>query len=332
MEFKHNAGDLLQRQQLPLSLKIKLSKRRILEWYTFFDGDVYVSFSGGKDSTVLLHLVRQTIFWDNVEAVFIDTGLEYPEIREFVKKQSNVTIIRPELNFKQVIQKYGYPVPSKEISRKIYYARQGATWAQKFIDGSAVDAEGRPSRYRVAKKWLPLLEAPFKVSAACCDIMKKHPAHKFDRETGKKAYVGTLACESELRKQAWLRDGCNAFDIKNPRSAPLSFWTENDILTYIKENNLEIASIYGDIIETGKMLPSFEVCDQPHLVPELTTTNAERTGCMFCMFGCHLEKEPNRFQRMKITHPKQYEFCLKPIEEGGLGLKAVLDYIGVKYE
>ena len=58
----------------------------------------------------------------------------------------------------------------------------------------------------------------------------------------------------------------------------------------------------------------------------LTTTGAKRTGCMFCMFGVHLEKEPNRFQRMALTHPKQYEFCIHK-----LGCGKVLDFLGVPY-
>lgn len=327
MENKHDAKELAVMQSLPLKTKIQMSINRIIGWEQYYNGNVYVSFSGGKDSTVLLHLVRS--IYPDIEALFVDTGLEYPEIREFVKKQEKVTIIRPKMNFKEVIQKYGYPVATKELARKIDYARKGASWAQKFVDGTAVDSDGRPSRYRVPGKWLKLLDAPFKVSSNCCDIMKKSPIHKFEKETGKRGYVGTMACESKLREQAWFKNGCNSFEAKNPKSAPLSFWTENDILTYIRENNLEIASVYGDIVETGRMIKTYE--DEPP-VPELTLTKCDRTGCMFCMFGAHLEKEPNRFQQMKITHPKQYEFCLKPIDEGGLGLKAVLDYIGVKYD
>lgn len=68
---------------------------------------MYVSFSGGKDSTVLLDLVRSE--YPNVKAVFVDTGLEYPEIRSFVKTFDNVEILKPKKNFKQVIQEYGYP-------------------------------------------------------------------------------------------------------------------------------------------------------------------------------------------------------------------------------
>ena len=65
--------ELKQKQSLPLEAKIAMTLRRIREWYEYWDGNVYVSFSGGKDSTVLLHLVRQ--HYPGVPAVFSDTGL-----------------------------------------------------------------------------------------------------------------------------------------------------------------------------------------------------------------------------------------------------------------
>lgn len=69
--------------------------------------------------------------------------------------------------------------------------------------------------------------------------------------------------------------------------------------------------VYGEIVEENG---------------RLTTTGAKRTGCMFCMFGVHLEKKPNRFQRMALTHPKQYDFCIHK-----LGCGKVLDFLGVPY-
>lgn len=171
MENKHQPYDLAQMQSLSLQAKIRMTQMRIQEWYEAWDGKVYVSFSGGKDSTVLLHIARE--LYPDIPAVFSDTGLEYPEIREFVKTQENITIIRPEKNFKQVILEHGYPVATKEIARKIQYAKKGSEWAKKYVDGSAVDSEGRPSRYRVSNRWLKLLNAPFEVSSDCCDIMKK---------------------------------------------------------------------------------------------------------------------------------------------------------------
>ena len=53
---------------------------------------------------------------------------------------------------------------------------------------------------------------------------------------------------------------------------------------------------------------------------------------MFCLFGCHLEKQPNRFQRMAKTHPKLYEYCMRDWNAGGLGLREVMDYIGIAHE
>ena len=88
-----NLNELRLLQNYPLELKIEKTKLRIKEWYEYYNGEVYVSFSGGKDSTVLLDIVRSV--YPEVEAVFSDTGLEFPEIREFVKSKENVTIIKP---------------------------------------------------------------------------------------------------------------------------------------------------------------------------------------------------------------------------------------------
>lgn len=326
MNNKHSAHDLVQMQSLPLDAKIRMTKFRIQQWYEAFEGNVCVAFSGGKDSVVLLHIVRS--LYPDVPAVFSDTGLEYPEIKEFVKNHENITIVRPEKSFRQVILEYGYPVATKEIARKVQYARKGSKWAKKYIDGSAVDSEGRPSRYSVSKRWLKLMEAPFEVSAYCCDVMKKRPMQKYEKETGRKPIVGTMACESKIREQAWQRTGCNAFDSKKQKSAPMSFWTEQDVLQYIKKYNIPYCSVYGDIVPTGEKVVNQITGEESDV---LKTTKCDRTGCMFCMFGCHLEEEPNRFQRMKKTHPKLYEYMLKPIDEGGLGMKDVLDFIGVKY-
>lgn len=353
MANKHSSYDLKQMQAVPLEQKITMTKRRIREWYDYWDGMVYVSFSGGKDSTVLKHIVDSMHL--DVPSVFVNTGLEYPEIQKFVRSikdgkyecfNSSVDIIRPEMRFDEVLKKYGYPVASKEIAKKVHYFRKRSEWVMKYFNDSAVDANGKPSRYRVSNKWKELADAPFEVSSYCCDVMKKKPAKKYTKESGRKPIIATMATESQLRYHHWLENGCNAFENKSPQSQPLSFWTEQDVLHYIKKFNVPYASVYGDIVPTSKdeqiegQLTAFDVLND-YETTQLKTTGADRTGCIFCMFGCHLEKEPNRFQRLKETHPRQYEYCInggemvdgkwQPSKEG-LGLGKVLDYINVKYK
>ena len=118
----HDAARLKELQALPLERKILITQTRIIEWYQHFNGNVVVSFSGGKDSTVLLHIARQ--IYPNIPAVFSNTGLEYPEIQSFVRKHDNVTIVRPKMQFSEVISTYGYPLIGKEVAEAIYYARR----------------------------------------------------------------------------------------------------------------------------------------------------------------------------------------------------------------
>ena len=309
---------------------------------------VYVSFSGGKDSTVLLDLVRR--MYKDVPAVFIDTGLEYPELRRFVKTFDNVVRIKPEMNFRKVIETYGYPVISKEVSQKIYEVRKNPNGyaANRFDDNSEYNKKYK-NRFSMAK-WSWLRDSDIPISNMCCNVMKKKPAAKFEKSSGLKPIIATMACESRLRQTEWRKHGCNSFDSKRAKSQPLSFWTEQDIFEYIVRfikpkydqawyevayasgsrrkrarkflrkkdySRTGIASVYGEIIQdnNGKYI----------------TTKCNRTGCVFCMYGCHLEKEPNRFQRLKQTHPKLWEYCMKPWNEGGLGLKKVLEFIKVPY-
>lgn len=301
-----------------------------------YDGQVYVSFSGGKDSTVLLHLVRE--MYPDVEAVFVDTGLEYPEIRKFVKGFNNITILRPEMRFDEVIGKYGYPMISKEISSKVYSAKNNASsYANKQFDGTYISKNGKTNKYDI-QKYKPLLKSNFNMSDKCCFVMKKTPVKKFEKLTGKKPFTAQMANESKLRYRAWLEHGCNAFEAQRPMSNPMSFWTEQDVLHYIKQYNIPIASVYGDIVY--KENPEQMRLDECG-TDELKTTGCSRTGCIFCGFGCHLEKGKSRFEMLKETHPKQYNYCIgggeydengtwKPNQKG-LGLKHVFDELNTLY-
>lgn len=289
-----------QKISLPLEAKIILTQKRIKEFYDFCSGEVYVSFSGGKDSTVLLDIVRK--MYPGIPAVFVNTGLEYPEIVDFVKSKDNVIILKPKMNFKKVLEVYGYPVVSKIVSKQIRVIKNptGKNDATVRLYKTGIKRDGTKSKYfKLPKKWEYLLKEDIKISEQCCDIIKKRPFHDFAKKTGLKGMNGVMASDSKNRMQAYLQTGCNSFNGTKSFSKPLSFWTTKNIWEYIKKENLDYSSIYDKGV-----------------------TN---TGCIFCMFGVHMEKEPNRFQMMKETHPKLYKYCMEKLE-----LSKVLDIIGVK--
>ena len=140
-----------------------------------------------------------------------------------------------------------------------------------------------------------------------------------------------MASESKLRTQKWLQNGCNGFNLKQPISNPMSFWTEQDVLLYIYQNHLPIASFYGDVVKETEVDGQLDFEDLGIFDlgrPTLKTTGCKRTGCMFCGFGCHLEpKGEGRFERLRVMHPKVYDYIMRPLEDGGLNYKEVIDWL-----
>lgn len=270
-----------------------------------------MSFSGGKDSTVLLDICRR--IYPDIAVVFCDTGLEYPEIREFVKGFDGVTWLKPKMTIKQVIRKFGYPVISKEQSQFLYeYRNTKSEYMRNLRLNGNKSGQGK-----IKNKYRYLIDAPFKIGYQCCDIMKKNPFKSFEKKTGMVGILGTMTEESSLRKTQWFAHGCNAFDLKRPYSRPMSFWTEQDVLQYIVEHGLQIAPVYGEVVADDG--------------GGWHTTGQERTGCVACAFGAQYDEVPNRFHRLKEMHPKIYDYCMRPMEQGGLGMAEVLDFIGIEH-
>lgn len=399
---KHTISDLYQMQSLPLSAKIRMTEYRIREWVDYYGDDgVYISFSGGKDSTVLLDIARK--MYPKIGAVYVDTGLEYPEVREFVKLHENVEIIRPKMNFRQIIIKYGYPMIGKEVAGCVYGARRyveklaeqekGAGSGEIISNYSYMadlvgidrreDRENEaykslsrgeipstdiktPVRYLILQGKYPhkengvetseyskmynkerykfFLDAPFEISDHCCSIMKKAPMHNYAKKTGKMPMTAQMASESRLRTTNWLKNGCNGFDMKSPISNPMSFWTEQDVLEYIYHNHIPIADVYGEVVAdygggqaqgNSMDLGIFDVGK-----PVFDTTGCNRTGCVYCGFGCHREKSPNRWELAeKLSNPEIIDYMMrggtfdekgiwKP-DSRGLGFWFVIEWINI---
>ncbi len=321
---KTTPEELAEKQAWSLEQKVKHSLKKIKEFYDFQKGEVFVAYSGGKDSTALLHLVR-TLYPD-VEAVFCNTTNEYKEILEQIANTPNCITLQPKMNFRETIKKYGFPLVSKRVSGAIPALRNPS--GEKAGEGNfnirrlymeGITSKGvKAPRWKLAKKWKPLIDAPFDITNKCCEILKKEPSRRYERETGKKAYVGTQAGESIQRKDSYLETGCNTFE-GHIKSHPLSIWSEDDIWEYIHLHELKYASVYDDYTASdGTVLKGLD-----------------RTGCAYCAFGVSLEcrgerkDDLNRFQKLSKRKPKQFEKMMQ-LENNGVSFEDALKFIGVE--
>ncbi|MDR1583078.1 MAG: phosphoadenosine phosphosulfate reductase family protein [Prevotellaceae bacterium] len=290
--------ELKYRQSWSLEQKIDHAVGVVSFFKEKVNGKIFTSFSGGKDSTVMLDIIRRFVD-KNIPAVFCNTGNEYPEVVKFVRSTDNVTAIRPEIRMKQVIERYGFPLVSKEQSQYIRQAKH--THSEKLrnirLYGS-INGIGK-----IAERWKFLINAPFDVSEKCCYFLKKKPFDKFHRESGLYPVIGTMAGESRLRFQKWLKTGCNSFETNMIASYPLSIWTEADIWAYIRKFNLPYCPVYD--------------------------TGIKRTGCVVCGFGCHL-KNDRRFYFLKENKPKIYEHFMQ-MENNGITYREALQYCGIDF-
>lgn len=315
-----------QRQSLDLESKIQMTKKRIREWYEHFDGDVYVAFSGGKDSTVLLDLVWS--IYPDVPAVFSNTGLELRDIKDFVRdtakrgltsivngrrvwRKGEVVQVRPIKNFKQVIEEDGFALISKKQSKAIRVMQQGPTEKTKNmyrLFDTGINRDGNfSSRWKLANKWRYIVDSNIKVSEKCCDYLKKDPTKAYKKETGRFEFTGMMSQEGGFRGAI---EECNAYSNREPKSAPMLFWLEEDVIQYIETRKLKISKAYR------WQKNEFGVLVEPET----------RTGCAFCMFGVHLEKGVNRFQKLYHRDRRMWDTAINK-----LGLKKPLDLIDVKY-
>lgn len=282
--------DLRERQSWTLEQKIDHSLGTINQFVERMGGldKVYISFSGGKDSTVLFHLARR--LYPDILGVFCNTGNEYPDIIRFVNQQIrggyNVQIIRPKITPRQVWEKYGFPLVSKKQSQYIHDVRVNP--ASKLAQ---MRLSNTNTKFKISLKWRYLIKEPYETHEICCTKLKKEPFHRFEKETQRRPILGVMASESLSREADYLRyGGCNQFDlVQGAKSLPLSIWVEQDIWDYISKFNVPIADIYHK--------------------------GAQRTGCMGCGFGAQFADD-TRFETLHREYPKCYDMVMNYTNNG----------------
>lgn len=335
-------------QKLPYEAKLSHAACRIREFYneiwSRYNANVHISV-GGLDSITLLLFIR-SLGYDEIPAISV-SSLEDISIQR-IHKELGVIRIPPsrDKNGKiytkhRILQEFGFPVISKEKAAKIEHLQNptpnNATIRHAIITGETGEYGGWQinSRMKLPQKWLELFGGyenanegtdyqipPFLVSSQCCYWLKEKPADDWAKEHNSYPYLGLMACEGGRREKALKMHGCNYYGKSTMRSAPFAIFNRQDILQLALDLNVPVPEIYGTI----ERKPD----------GTLYTTKAQRTGCSMCGFGIHIESRPHRFDRLRETNPKAWEYWMKHvcIDSKGIeyGWGRVLNYIGIGWE
>ena len=340
--------EMLMKQNVPYSIKRRMSEQRIRDFYNEATGRGYnchVSV-GGLDSIVLCYLIRAMGYTDD-EIKFVSAStLEDISIQR-VHKELGCICVKPLRPKVKVIQEYGFPVLSKKIANKIdtlqHPTEKNKTVRHAIITGECGEQGGfaTNSKMQLPKTYLKLFggldeegrqhgyKAPdFKVSDKCCYYLKEAPCDIWAKENNSVPYLGIMASEGGRRADALEEHGCNYFGKTVIRSAPFAFYFHSDIVHLAVDLGVHIPEIYGDVV-ISKDKNAFGDY-------EYTTTGEQRTGCSMCGFGIQMETRPHRFDRLYERNPKEWDFWMNKCctDENGdkFGWGRVLDYIGIGWE
>ena len=279
-----------------LAIKVTNACHRIEDLYNESNGKCYVSFSGGKDSTVLLALIKMcievyTLPQEGIKAVYSETGLELGATSKFVRWckaewYPNIEIIRPKDNFDSVIKRYGKPLKSKQKSQYLNRYQNGTRTYNTIRNLFGED--GCVIRSRISDHDMHFLSDDFdiKVSDKCCYVLKKQPMKRYEEEHDLKGrIIGIRMFEGGSRlvstKSRLSRGGkiCTTFSGGRISKYPLIDWTDEDVEEFIKRYNVPLSEAY-------------------------TVQGYDRTGCFLCPYSLFIadnlkrlyEYEPNRYK------------------------------------
>lgn len=258
------------------------------------EDNFYLSFSGGKDSTILHYLLDMAVPNNHIPRVFINTGIEYNLIVGFVKtlveKDNRFVVLKPSVAIKPMLEKYGYPFKSKEFANiyKVYQLSGKGKSVRKYL------GEETSKRQMFCPNQLKSMferELTFKISSQCCNKLKKEPIHKWEKETNK--LIGITGMRKEEGGQRMSIKGCAIVDEKGnlKRFHPLLAVDDKWENEFIEKNNINICDLYKE----------------PY--------NFKRTGCKGCPFSLDIQEQLEIMEKYLPNERQQCEFIWKPVYE-----------------
>lgn len=258
---------------------------------SYGEENFYLSFSGGKDSTVLHHLLDMAIPGNKIPRVFINTGIEYNEIVKFAKlmaeNDKRFVFIKPTKPIKQILEKYGYPFKSKEHSTKLHEWQLGhrdTISIKKYLTKGASIHFTCPDVLR--EQFTDTY--PLKISQYCCLELKKRPVHKWEKANNK-----TIKITGMMRAEGGQRINIHCITTDNngkvTRFHPLSKINKEWEEWFIQKYKIKLCELYYE----------------PY--------NFERTGCKGCPFALGLQEQLETMEKYLPAERKQCEYIWKPV-------------------
>lgn len=273
-------------------LQDRLQKIRSMNELQHLEENAYLSFSGGRDSTILHYLLDEALPGNQIPRVYINTGIEYTMVLKFVKKlqaqDDRIIIYNSGVNIKQMLEEKGYPFKSKEHAEKlsIYQNSGKTTTVRKYL--------GEEPGHSIMKYMCPTKlrhqfqeQYPLKISKRCCNELKKKPAAKYARENNRQISItGMRQAEGGTRTLI----SCAAFEgNKLKKFHPLAPLTDEWMTWYEKTREIKLADLY---------YPPY---------------NFQRTGCKGCPFAPELQQELDTMKYLLPTEEKQCEYLWAPV-------------------
>lgn len=210
----------------------------------------YISFSGGKDSTIVHHLIDEALPNNQIPRVFINTGIEYLDIVKYVKdlakNDDRFVVYNSGVNIPNMLKKYGYPFKSKEHSHKVaIYQNSGVGQTVKaYLDGVRPNGTKSFCKCPKALEYQFTNENNLKISDKCCYKLKKEVIHKYEKESARIiSIIGLRSSEGGTRIQ---HKGCVVFDKDNnlKKFKPINPCSDEWCDWYVKTRNIELCRLY----------------------------------------------------------------------------------------
>lgn len=253
----------------------------------------YIGFSGGKDSTVVHHLVDMALPGNTIPRAFVNTGIEYIEIVKFVRemasKDPRIEIVNAGVNIKQMLEKYGYPFKSKEHATKLGQYQTGLKRGYQAPSTLAYITGKDTAKFKCPNILAYQFDPSFnlKVSAQCCVKMKKNTTHRYERERER-----TILITGMQRSEGGQREhiDCTVFrEGKMVKFHPLAKVDDDWEQWFIDKYNIQLCKLYYE----------------PY--------NFERTGCKGCPFALNLQDQLETMEKYLPNERKQCEIIWKPV-------------------